>query len=102
MLDSPPAPVTVPAAATSPAAGLGVRATRALLSPWARLTLLVTLLATAGASVLVWEPQRLLASGWPPQLAGVAAVLLFAAAYGLCAVAFVPRPLLNIAAGALF
>ncbi|MYR57170.1 hypothetical protein GTY54_13320, partial [Streptomyces sp. SID625] len=29
-------------------------------------------------------------------------VLLFAAAYGVCTVAFVPRPLLNLAAGALF
>lgn len=72
------------------------------MSPWARLSLLVTLLAGAGACVLVWEPQRLLAHGWPTQLTGAMAVLLFGAAYGLCAVAFVPRPLLNAGAGALF
>ncbi|WP_405735577.1 VTT domain-containing protein [Streptomyces sp. NBC_01537] len=95
MLDTaaPPVPVTVPAA---------VRATRALLSPWARLALLVALLVGAGASVLVWEPQRLLAHGWPVQVTGTMAVLLFGAAYGLCSVAFVPRPLLNAVAGALF
>ncbi|MDX6315968.1 MAG: hypothetical protein QOF44_5432 [Streptomyces sp.] len=91
MLDSPPAP-----------AGLTLRTTRALLSPWARLALLVALLGAAAASVLFWDPQRLLAHGWPAQLTGAAAVLLFGVAYGLCAVAFVPRPLLNLAAGALF
>ncbi|MEU1619570.1 TVP38/TMEM64 family protein [Streptomyces sp. NPDC008238] len=69
---------------------------------WARLALLVVLLSGAAASVLVWEPQRLLAHGWPVQLTGVAAVVLFAAGYGLCALAFVPRPLLNVGAGALF
>ncbi|MFG2302165.1 TVP38/TMEM64 family protein [Actinacidiphila glaucinigra] len=69
---------------------------------WARLALLVVLLSGAAASVLVWEPQRLLAHGWPAQLTGVAAVVLFAAGYGLCALAFVPRPLLNVGAGALF
>jgi uncharacterized membrane protein YdjX (TVP38/TMEM64 family) len=85
MLDTPPA-----------------RATRALLSPWARFALLVALLAGGAASVLVWEPQRLLANGWPAaQLSGVAAVVLFGLAYGVCATAFVPRPLLNVAAGAL-
>jgi uncharacterized membrane protein YdjX (TVP38/TMEM64 family) len=72
------------------------------MSPWARLALLVALLACAAASVLMWEPQRLLAHGWPPQLTGAVAVLLYAVGYGLCAVAFVPRPLLNVAAGALF
>ena len=69
---------------------------------WARLALLVVLLSGAAASVLVWEPQRLLAHGWPARLTGAAAVVLFAAGYGLCALAFVPRPLLNLAAGALF
>jgi uncharacterized membrane protein YdjX (TVP38/TMEM64 family) len=78
-----------------------VPATRALMSPWARFALLVTLLAGSAASVLVWEPQRLLAHGWPVQLSGAVAVLLFGLAYGLCATAFVPRPLLNVAAGAL-
>lgn len=81
--------------------GLTVRCTRVLLSPWSRLSLLVVLLACAGAAVLAYEPQRLIAAGWP-QLSGGAAVVLFAAAYGVCTAAFVPRPLLNLAAGALF
>ncbi|MBC9718796.1 TVP38/TMEM64 family protein [Streptomyces sp. TRM66268-LWL] len=101
---------TVTRAATSatlarPAPGdraFAVRCGRALLSPWSRLGLLVLLLAAAGAGVLVFEPQRLLAEGWPPQVGGAAAVVLFSVAYGVCTAAFVPRPLLNLAAGALF
>ncbi|MGX1675049.1 TVP38/TMEM64 family protein [Streptomyces sp. NPDC055400] len=83
-------------------AGLALRCTRVLLSPWSRLSLLVALLAAGGATVLLLQPQRLLADGWPPQMSGAAAVVLFGVAYGLCTVAFVPRPLLNLAAGALF
>ncbi|CAG7658086.1 TVP38/TMEM64 family protein [Actinacidiphila bryophytorum] len=84
-------------------AGLAVRCSRALLSPWARFALLVLLLAAAGAAVLAWHPQRLLtAHGWQPHTSGGTAVLLFAVAYGLATVAFVPRPLLNAAAGALY
>lgn len=82
--------------------GLAVRCSRVLLSPWSRLSLLVALLAAAGTCVLLFEPQRLLSDGWPAQLGGAAAVLVFAVAYGLCTTAFVPRPLLNLAAGALF
>ncbi|WP_445525670.1 TVP38/TMEM64 family protein [Streptomyces cyslabdanicus] len=96
--------VAVPAAPPVPVAA-SVRPTRragVLLSPWARLSLLLVLLTAAGASVLLFEPQRLLARGWPPYLDGAAAAVVFAAAYGLCTVAFVPRPLLNLAAGALF
>jgi uncharacterized membrane protein YdjX (TVP38/TMEM64 family) len=78
------------------------RCIRVLLSPWARLSLLVVLLAAAATTVLSLEPQRLLADGWPPHLNGAAAVVVFAVAYGVCTVAFVPRPLLNLAAGALF
>ncbi|MFI7502731.1 TVP38/TMEM64 family protein [Streptomyces sp. NPDC049687] len=97
-----PVPVlAVPALATSPSGRLA-RCGRVLLSPWSRFSLLVALLAAAGASVLLFEPQRLLADGWPPQLGGVSAAAVFAVAYGLCTVAFVPRPLLNLAAGALF
>ncbi|MFI6033723.1 TVP38/TMEM64 family protein [Streptomyces sp. NPDC051315] len=97
-------PVSVPAlAAPSPApAGPVARCTRVLLSPWSRFSLLVALLAAAASSVLLFEPQKLLADGWPPQLGGATAALVFAVAYGLCTVAFVPRPLLNLAAGALF
>ncbi|MFJ2558111.1 MULTISPECIES: TVP38/TMEM64 family protein [unclassified Streptomyces] len=74
----------------------------ALLSPWFRFAVLVVVLGTAATLVVLYEPQRLLADGWPAQLGGGPAVALFAVAYGLCATAFVPRPLLNLAAGALF
>lgn len=89
------APVPMPVRFTA-------RCTRALLSPWSRLSLLVALLASAAVAVLLFEPQRLLADGWPPQVSGAAATMVFAVAYGLCTVAFVPRPLLNLGAGALF
>ncbi|WP_405532312.1 VTT domain-containing protein [Streptomyces avidinii] len=73
-----------------------------LLAPWARLSLLVVLLVAAGVCVLLYQPQRILSEGWPPGLPAGTAVLLFAAAYGVCTAALVPRPLLNLAAGALF
>jgi len=60
------------------------------------------ILVAAGGSVLIFEPQRLLAAGWPPQLSGAGAVVVFGLAYGVCTAALVPRPLLNLAAGALF
>ncbi|CAL9324556.1 TVP38/TMEM64 family protein [Streptomyces olindensis] len=85
-----------------PPTGFAARCTRVLLSPWSRLSLLVALLATGACGVLLFEPQRLLTQGWPPQLGGAAAAVVFAVAYGVCTVAFVPRPLLNLAAGALF
>ncbi|MFJ2113860.1 TVP38/TMEM64 family protein [Streptomyces sp. NPDC087850] len=93
MLDTADPPLAEP----SP----GARCSRALLSPWSRLALLVAVLGSAGAMVLVFEPQRLLVDGWPGYAGGGAAVVLFVVAYGLCGVAFVPRPLLNLAAGAL-
>ncbi len=93
-----PASVVVP----TPSPGFATRCTRVLLSPWSRFALLVALLASAATGVLMFEPQRLLADGWPPHLGGVGAAAVFAVAYGLCTVAFVPRPLLNLAAGALF
>ncbi|EFL13909.1 VTT domain-containing protein [Streptomyces sp. C] len=73
-----------------------------LLAPMARLALLLVLLVAAGVCVLLYEPQRLLSQGWPPGLPVGTGVLLFAAAYGVCTAAFVPRPLLNLAAGAVF
>ncbi|MCJ1675894.1 TVP38/TMEM64 family protein [Streptomyces sp. APSN-46.1] len=73
-----------------------------LLAPWTRLSLLVLLLVAAGVGVLLYEPQRILSEGWPPGLPAGTAVLVFAAVYGLCTAAFVPRPLLNLAAGAVF
>ncbi|MEU6377358.1 VTT domain-containing protein [Streptomyces sp. NPDC046909] len=99
---APPAAATELALTAPVPAGATARWTRVLLSPWSRLSLLVALLVAAASTVLLFEPQRLLADGWPPQLGGAAAAVVFAGAYGLCAVAFVPRPLLNLAAGALF
>jgi uncharacterized membrane protein YdjX (TVP38/TMEM64 family) len=99
---SPRAAATELAAVVPASPVPGTRLTRVLLSPWARLSLLLVLLAAAASAVLLYEPQRLLAHGWPPQLGGAAAAVVFAVAYGLCTVAFVPRPLLNLAAGALF
>ncbi|MER5829672.1 VTT domain-containing protein [Streptomyces sp. NPDC002130] len=94
----PPATTVSPAVPTRFAA----RCTRVLLSPYSRLSLLVVLLAAGACGVLLFEPQRLLTEGWPPQLSGAAAAAVFTVAYGACTVAFVPRPLLNLAAGALF
>lgn len=91
-----------PVPAARPADGLALRCGRALLSPWSRFSLLVVVLLSAVTAVLLYEPQRLLESGWPPQVSGAGAVVLFGLAYGLCTAAFVPRPLLNLAAGALF
>ncbi|GAA3137312.1 TVP38/TMEM64 family protein [Streptomyces rameus] len=101
---APPAAATQLVLAVPPVrrAGAAARCTRALLSPYARLSLLLALLAGAAVCVLLFQPQRLLTHGWPPQLGGAAAAAVFAVAYGLCSVAFVPRPLLNLAAGALF
>ncbi|MFE1957098.1 TVP38/TMEM64 family protein [Streptomyces sp. NPDC059479] len=78
-----------------------LRCYRALLSPWARFSVLVALLGASAVVVLLYEPQKLLADGWPPHVSGGIAVVLFTVAYGLLATAFVPRPLLNIASGAL-
>ncbi|MEV6105249.1 VTT domain-containing protein [Streptomyces sp. NPDC051940] len=76
-------------------------ATSALVSPRARLALLVALLGGAASAAVVYQPQDLLAAGWPFELAGGSAVALFGLLYGLCTAAFVPRPLLNLASGAL-
>ncbi|MER7869712.1 TVP38/TMEM64 family protein [Streptomyces cellulosae] len=96
--------VAVPTAAPvpAPAPGLACRCVRVLLSPWSRLSLLVVLLASAAAVMVVLEPQQLLTDGLPARLGGVVGVVAYAVAYGACTVAFVPRPLLNLAAGALF
>ncbi|MEV6164529.1 TVP38/TMEM64 family protein [Streptomyces sp. NPDC052052] len=92
-----------PVPAARPADGLAVRLTRALLSPWSRFSLLVAVLLAAAATMLLLDPQRLLTTGRPGGLSdGAAAAVLFGVAYGVCTVAFVPRPLLNLAAGALF
>ncbi|MEU8684325.1 VTT domain-containing protein [Streptomyces sp. NPDC048611] len=90
----------VPPAATPD--GPAARCTRVLFSPWARLGVLLALLACAAAAMLLWQPQQLLTGGRLERLSGPTAVLVFAVAYGGCTTAFVPRPVLNLAAGALF
>ncbi|MGW3013246.1 TVP38/TMEM64 family protein [Streptomyces sp. NPDC001219] len=90
----------VPPAATPD--GPAARCTRVLFSPWARLGVLLALLACAAAAMLLWQPQQLLTGGRLDRLTGPTAVLVFAVAYGGCTTAFVPRPVLNLAAGALF
>ena len=92
----------VPLPYRTPVARGAVRCSRLLLSPWARFALLVLLLAAGIAVAVAFEPQRLLTRGWPPRTSGTTAVVLFTLAYGLATVAFVPRPLLNAAAGALY
>src|SRR5690606_16777777 len=94
--------VPLPAAPAPHAPGPAARWARALLSPWSRLSLLVVLLLSAASVMVLFEPQRLLTDGFPSRLGGAAAVVLYAVAYGVCTVAFVPRPLLNLGAGALF
>ncbi|GEB61552.1 TVP38/TMEM64 family protein [Streptomyces gardneri] len=85
-----------------PPGSLAVRCSQALLAPRSRLSILALLLLSAAGLVLLYEPQRLLSSGWPQQTNGAGAVMLFGLAYGVCTAAFVPRPVLNLAAGALF
>ncbi|MCP9988854.1 TVP38/TMEM64 family protein [Streptomyces sudanensis] len=92
----------MPEPATRPPAGTAPRPSRLLLSPRSRLALLVCLLAGAGAAAVAYEPHRLLAGGGWPRAGGAGAVVLFGLAYGLCTAAFVPRPVLNLASGALF
>ncbi|MFJ5265416.1 TVP38/TMEM64 family protein [Streptomyces sp. NPDC088387] len=99
---APAVAAALPVGAVPLRTGFAARTARLLLSPWARFSLLIALLVGAAATVLLFEPQRLLQNGWPPQLGGLVAALVFAAVYGLITVAFVPRPLLNLAAGALF
>ncbi|WP_052488518.1 TVP38/TMEM64 family protein [Streptomyces sp. 150FB] len=82
--------------------GIAVRCSRVLLSPWSRFSFLIVVLGAATAVVLLLEPQRFLSDGWPTRVSGGTAVALFAVAYGLCSFAFFPRPLLNLAAGAVF
>lgn len=95
--------VPSPSTALVPAStGFAARCTRVLFSPWSRLFLLVVVLAAAGTAVLLFDPQRLLTHGLPGRLGGEVALAAYTVGYGLCTVAFVPRPLLNLAAGALF
>ncbi|MDH2409988.1 TVP38/TMEM64 family protein [Streptomyces fenghuangensis] len=82
--------------------GPAARWSAVLFSPWSRLSLLAVLLAAAATTVALHEPQQLIAQGWRPPLTGGGALALFALAYGLGTAALVPRPVLNLASGALF
>lgn len=53
-----------PVPAARPASGPALRLSRALLSPWSRFSLLVVVLLGAASTMLLFEPQRLLESGW--------------------------------------
>ncbi|WNI19495.1 TVP38/TMEM64 family protein [Actinacidiphila sp. ITFR-21] len=96
-------PAAGSARASGPVRGPAGRWWRGPVPPWVRFGLLVVVLAAAVALALALEPQRLLTRGWPLRTSsGPTAVALFALGYGLATVAFVPRPLLNAAAGALY
>lgn len=82
--------------------GLPTRLARTLLSPKFRLVVLLILLCAAAISMLAYEPQRYVTDGLPGRLPDGTAGVLFTVAYGLCTAAFVPRPVLSVAAGALF
>jgi uncharacterized membrane protein YdjX (TVP38/TMEM64 family) len=82
--------------------GLPSRLAQTLLSPRCRLAALLVLLSAAAISVVVYEPQQYVTDGLPAHLSGGLAGVLFTVSYGLCTAAFVPRPVLNVAAGALF
>lgn len=62
----------------------------------------MVLLSSAAAFVLVHQPQRMLTDPAAQPVTGATAVVGFTVAYALCTAAFVPRPVLNLAAGALF
>lgn len=78
------------------------RLLQVLLAPRSRLVLLLTLLCAAAAAMLLFEPQQLLTRRFTDRLGGGTGLFLFGAAYGVFAACFVPRPVMNLAAGAVF
>ena len=72
------------------------------LQPKARLALLIVLLAAAASSLLVWNPERLLSQGFTSVVPGIWAGPAFAVVFALSTLAFFPKPVLNVAAGAIF
>ncbi|MEU0680142.1 MULTISPECIES: TVP38/TMEM64 family protein [Streptomyces] len=72
------------------------------LQPRARLALLVALLVAAACSLLVWNPERLLSQGFTSVVPGIWAGPAFAVIFALSTLAFFPKPVLNVAAGAIF
>ncbi|MGW3935247.1 TVP38/TMEM64 family protein [Streptomyces sp. NBC_00024] len=72
------------------------------LHPKARLALLVGLLLAAAGSLLVWNPDRLLSQGFTSVVPGIWAGPAFAVVFALSTLAFFPKPVLNVTAGAIF
>jgi len=72
------------------------------LSPRARLALLVGLLVAGACSLLVWSPQRLISHDFASVASGIWAGPAFAVVFALSTLVFFPKPVLNVAAGALF
>ncbi|MCZ7434670.1 TVP38/TMEM64 family protein [Streptomyces sp. WMMC1477] len=100
-----PAPTrpNVPHALGVPLEGpAGTDVGRPVRTPWPRLGALVVLLAAGAAAVAVFEPQRFLGPQWLGTLPTAVAVGVFVLGYGLGSAAFVPRPVLSLAAGLLF
>ncbi|GAA1158215.1 TVP38/TMEM64 family protein [Kitasatospora gansuensis] len=62
-------------------------------SPWFRLGALLAVLAAAAGSLLLWSPTELLRDGVP--------IPVFLLVYAVATLAFVPKPALNGAAGAV-
>ncbi|MEE1930707.1 VTT domain-containing protein [Streptomyces sp. TRM 70351] len=101
----PVRPSSAPAAPVAPARPAAPAVRRSVLAaarPWLRLGLLLALVAAGSAAAVVYEPQRLFTGPWADGLPTVVAATAFAAAYGVCTSAFVPRPVLTLAAGLLF
>ncbi|MFF4653343.1 TVP38/TMEM64 family protein [Streptomyces sp. NPDC001380] len=92
-----------PAADGRPPGGAAHPAPRgAPASPRARLALLVLVLAAAACSLLLWSPQQVFSQGFATLVPAPWTGPAFAALFALGTLAFVPKPALNAAAGALF
>ncbi|THA24710.1 TVP38/TMEM64 family protein [Streptomyces sp. RKND-216] len=79
-----------------------IRLVHKSLAPRPRLAMLPVVLGAAAVVVIFAEPQRLITEDGMNELSAALAVPLFVVAFAACTVAFVPRPFLNLAAGAFF
>lgn len=96
-------PAPLPTADTSPATPVGDAAGAAdpavpRVRTGLRLVLLVLLPALLGGAMLLWHPRWLITERLPEPWAEP----VFLAVFAVSTLAFVPKPLLNLAAGALF
>lgn len=85
----------------APSAGTDEPTAAPRVSPWLRLLVLAGLLGAGALAVVLTKPQRLLTeeSLGPPS---VLVLVVFTLGYAACSVAMVPRPVMSVAAGALF